>query len=167
MSLEINKSLKDEIKNLWWERSIPWFLTLSSTLVLITIAYYLLDNVWWFREIAIENIPKEHQDKYLIHIFHIHISMIKRSIGLFSGFAIMFLGIAVAFYSVKRQTKIDIQSQNITLGLVTASPGIISVIVGALLIAHSISSKDHFESYENKPILKIPSLSKIIKENNS
>lgn len=148
---DINQEELQYVKSSW-ENAIPWFLTIASSLVLITIAYYLMDNVLWFRETAINDFTKEN-DKYLMHIYHLHISMIKRSVGLFSGFAMMFLGVAVAFYTVKKHTKIDIQSQNMTFGLVTASPGIVAMVIGAFLITHSISSKDHFESYADKPPL--------------
>lgn len=123
-----------------------WFLAIGASLVLVSIAWFLINNVEWFKAEAFKNIPNP-SDDYRIHVFHMHLSMIKRSIGLFAGFSLMFLGLGVAFYSVKTSTDIEVDAPNITLRLVTASPGIIAVIFGALVLCYTIGSKDKFPGF--------------------
>ncbi|MDW7694447.1 hypothetical protein R9C00_06830 [Flammeovirgaceae bacterium SG7u.111] len=73
--------------------------------------------------------------------------MIKRSIGLFSGFAIMFLGLGVAFFTLKENTTLSSDGFGFTTKVATASPGIIALLVGTYLIISTINSKDHFPVY--------------------
>lgn len=129
-----------------WEKVIPWFLTIASTLVLGSIAWFLIENIFWFRQSVFTD---PHADTtYRMHIFHLHISMIKRSIGLFSGFALLFVGAGVSFYSVKSSTDVDFTSQPLSLKLATFSPGIIAMMLGTALIMFTIASKDEYPPYE-------------------
>jgi hypothetical protein len=75
--------------------------------------------------------------------------MIKRSVGLFSGFALMFIGMGVSFFTMRKNTEMQVRSTNLTASLVTASPGIIAVLVGGYLIISTIRSKDSFGSYDS------------------
>lgn len=73
----------------------------------------------------------------------------------------MFLGVGVSFYTIKSQTDLKISTQNFSLGLVTASPGIIAMILGAFLVAHNTSSKDLIPIYGNGVVsTEKPTLSK-------
>lgn len=140
-----------------WQQKIPWILTISSFVVLMIIGYFLVDNVNWFKNIVFEGVDKNNTNtEYQIYVYHMHLSMIKRSVGLFSGFAVMFLGIGVSFYTIKELTKIEVNSPSISGSLITASPGIIAMIIGAALIILTINSKDVFPGYsDNQPAYKI------------
>lgn len=132
-----------------WHLNIPWLLTISSFTVLLVIGYFLVDNINWFKSNIFSNIHKDASNlEFQIYAYHMHLSMIKRSVGLFSGFAIMFLGMGVAFYTIKEITTIKVQSTNISGDLITASPGIVAMILGAILIYLVIQSKDEFPEYQ-------------------
>lgn len=129
-----------------WEKYIPWFLTFGSCLVLISIGIFLINNINWFKNGVFENYSGLNLE-YKVYAYQMHLSMIKRSVGLFSGFALMFLGTGVAFYSIKKQTTFNLKGAGITASLVTASPGIIAMVLGALLIISTIKSKDDFPNF--------------------
>lgn len=134
-----------------WQSKVPWILTISSFIVLLIIGYFLIQNVNWFKDNVFANLTKDATNlDYQIYAYHMHLSMIKRSVGLFSGFAVMFLGIGVAFYTIKELTTMNVNSTNISGSLVTASPGIIAMVIGAILIILTISSKDDFPPFEPK-----------------
>jgi hypothetical protein len=139
-----------------WERVIPWFLTIACTVSLISIALFLILNVEWFKADVFRQATVT--NSYKIYIYHMHLSMIKRSVGLFSGFAMMFVGASVCFYVVKAKTDVGFKAQNFSLSLITTSPGIIAMILGASLIMFTIWSKDDFPSpdTDNLPALIQP-----------
>lgn len=140
-----------------WQKNVPWVLTISSFIVLMIIGYFLVDNVNWFKEIVFKGVDKNNLNtNYQIHVYHMHLSMIKRSVGLFSGFAVMFLGIGVSFYTIKELTKLEVASSSISGSVITASPGIIAMIVGALLIILTINSKDVFPNFSDNPTSQSP-----------
>ncbi|MFL5381750.1 MAG: hypothetical protein ACJ8GN_04475 [Longimicrobiaceae bacterium] len=129
-----------------WEDSIPWFLTIASTVTLICIASFLVENILWFRAHALDGVPAT-ATTYHLHIYHLHLAMIKRSVGLFSGFALLFLGTGVVFYTLKTQSHVNLGNEKLSAGIVTASPGIIAMTLGVLLILGTIASKDEFPGY--------------------
>ena len=131
-----------------WEKYIPWFMTIASSLVLIAIGIFLINNINWFKE-GVFNNKADLNLEYKVYAYQMHLSMIKRSIGLFSGFAIMFIGTAVAFYSIRKQTTLNLEGAGITASLVTASPGIVAMLLGAFLIISTIKSKDDFPIFED------------------
>ncbi len=144
-----------------WETAIPWFLTVASTLTLIALGWFLTSNIFWFKDQAVLHGAKADLE-YQIYIYHMHSSMIKRSVGLFTGFALIFLGTGVAFYSVKNLTKLNATGSGISIGLATASPGIIAMITGSVLIMFSIASKDEFPPYhqaDSPPFIEAPAVS--------
>ena len=139
-----------------WEKRVPWYLTIASSAVLIAIGYFLISNINWFKaEVFLHDADLNLE--YKVYAYQMHLSMIKRSVGLFSGFAVMFLGIGVAFYSIKKQTTLNLEGAGITASLVTASPGIVAMVLGAFLIISTIKSKDDFPNFQdsNKSELKI------------
>lgn len=147
--------MKDQTR---WESVIPWFLTIACTITLAALAWFLIENILWFRTGAIQEADMQDVE-YRLHIYHLHLSMIKRSVGLFSGFAIMFLGTGVAFYTMKKETKLGGEGKGITFSLVTASPGIIALAAGCALIISSVASKDEFPPYtgnKDKNALQVP-----------
>lgn len=143
-----------------WNRFAPWFLTIACTIALIIIGYFLVKNINWYKESVFENGLKAAEDpEYRFYAYHLHLSMIKRSIGLFSGFAIMFLGLGVAFFTLKDNTNIDASGGGFSAKIVTASPGIVALLVGAYLIISTIKSKDEFPLFKAKqevPVNSIP-----------
>ena len=133
-----------------WEFVIPWFLTTISTVVLFGVAWFLLENLLWLREEALTNYDNSNLS-YRSHTYFLYVSSIRRSAGLFSGIALMFLGIGVSFYTLKSQTNLKMGSgENLTFGIVTASPGIIAMVLGVFLIVHNTSSKDKIPIFEEQ-----------------
>ena len=125
---------------------IPWFMTVISTIALILLAIFLYNNIEWFKTQAVGS--EEWQvPLFQMHIHHLHLSMIKRSVGLFSGFSALFIGMAVCFYSMKQQSTMDLKSANLSVVLATSSPGIIAMVLGCYLITATIDSKDDFPGY--------------------
>ena len=130
-----------------WTNWIPLYLTIASAITLILIGFFLVENIQWYKN-EVFAIYEARFGTYRMRAFDVHLSMIKRSIGLFSGFSMLFLGLGVSFYSIKRGTELGVQSELWSANLVTASPGIVSMIVGAWLISFTIQSKDTFLPYE-------------------
>ena len=133
-----------------WISIIPWFITIASTCALVAIGFFLIKNVEWYKESVFNNCIKDvNEGAYRMRAYDLHLSMIKRSMGLFSGFAIMFIGLGVSFFTIKKNTEIEVKSQVWSANLITASPGILAVLVGGFLIISTIRSKDSFGSYES------------------
>lgn len=130
-----------------WEDAIPWFLTAASTMTLICIAWFLVENILWFRESSFSGSADSAYINYRLHVYHLHLAMIKRSVGLFSGFALLFLGTGVVFYTLKTQSHVNLGSEKLSAGIVSASPGIIAMTLGVLLLLGTIASKDEFPPY--------------------
>ena len=138
---------------------MPWFITTASVLTLALIAYFLLHNIEWYKSTVFDmSVTERNTAQYRIYAYQMHLSMIKRSIGLFSGMALMFLGMSVVFYSVKDKFSGEFKGPVISAQIATASPGIIALIIGAYLIIATIQSKDEFPGYsgDNKKELVAP-----------
>jgi hypothetical protein len=131
-----------------WKTIIPWYMTILSTIILACLAIFLVGNIEWFKEQAISS-SSWSSELFQIHIHHLHISMIKKSVGLFSGFSALFIGMAVCFYTLKQQSNMNLSSGKISLAIATSSPGIIAMVLGSYLIISTIDSKDHFDSYNS------------------
>ncbi len=128
-------------------------MTIVSTAVLISLAIFLISNIQWFKVQSIASSAWS-DDVFQIHIHHLLLSMIKRSVGLFSGFAALFIGTAVCFYSLKKQSQIDLKSAGLSIAIATSSPGIIAMMLGAYLIITTVESKDHFAPYPQAEQIK-------------
>lgn len=89
--------------------------------------------------------------KYRIHVLHLMSSLTKRSVGLFAGIALMFIGTAMSFYTLRSKSVLSASSQSASVRFATASPGIAAMIVGSGLLVAAILSKDSFPSFENVP----------------
>ncbi len=126
-----------------WEETIPWFMTAMSVLVLICLAWFLLENIYWFRSTA-TSASAPNSGEYRIYVYQMHLATINRSVGLFAGFALIFIGTSVAFFTLKKFTHIEGTAAGATAKLSSASPGIIAMFLGTVLIMFTISSKDHF-----------------------
>jgi hypothetical protein len=139
-----------------WSKFAPLLITIPSFITLMMIGLFLNANITWFKSTVFDSaIYDVNTPGYRIYAHQLHLSMVKRSIGLFSGFAIMFLGMGVSFYSLKDVTTIDGQGSGISMKLVTTSPGIIALIVGAYLILSTIKSKDIFPLYNDGSLQEI------------
>ena len=130
-----------------WDTFRPWFLTAASTIVLISIAYFLYDNVMWFRATTFNEESTSHALVFRLHVHHLHIAMVKRSIGLLAGFSLVFLGLAVAFHHVQSMSGARLQTPALAVEAVSASPGILAVVLGVVLLGFTIGSKDSFPPY--------------------
>jgi hypothetical protein len=126
-----------------WEETIPWFMTAMSVLVLVCLAWFLLENIYWFRSIATSPLAPNSAD-YRIYVYQMHLATINRSVGLFAGFALIFIGTSVAFFTLKKFTHIGGTAAGATAKLSSASPGIVAMFLGTVLIMFTISSKDRF-----------------------
>ena len=133
-----------------WENFIPWFLTLGCTITLIAIAFFLIANIEWFKTNIFNNVPPD-KFEFRIYAFQMHLAMIKGSIGLFSGFALIFLGLGVVFYSVKKISNFNIESEGFKLTLATTYPGLIAMILGVVMVLFTIASKNDFPNYHDEP----------------
>lgn len=124
-----------------WERFIPWYLTSISCLLLLGLGWFILDNVFWMRGHMFDDLQGEDLS-YRSHQYFLLISTVRRSAGLFAGIALMLLGVGIVFYVARTQSKLDMTLPGVSLGIVTASPGIIAMALGCFLIAHNTASKD-------------------------
>lgn len=141
-----------------WNRVIPWFMTALSLTVLFTLAWFLIENIYWFRKVSIvANMPLD--PSYRIYVYQLQLAMIKRSVGLFAGFALIFIGTSVAFYTLEREIKIGGKAGAGSAKLSTASPGIVAMLLGVALIMYTIHSKDEFPPPLNaQPLVHKPSV---------
>lgn len=137
-----------DIENSSWGRAIPWLLSLACVITLTVIGKFLIQNIEWYKQTVFDvEMSNMQEPLYRIHAYHIHMSMIKRSVGLFSGFAIMFLGLGVAFFSLRSITDLGVESKVWSVKVATASPGIIALLVGGTIIMFTINSKDEFAGF--------------------
>lgn len=140
-----------------WDNFAPWFITIASTVALAAIGFFLIRNINWYKDSVFDDAIKDvNTPEFRFYAYHLFLSMVKRSIGLFSGFAIMFLGMGVAFFTLKESTTVDGQVKGASIKLVTASPGIIALLIGAFLIASTINSKDNFPAYNSVEPIEQP-----------
>ena len=123
-----------------WERAAPWYLTILSALILIGIGWFLVSQILWARDAMFSGDVADNLE-YRSHQYFMLISTVRRSVGLFAGIALMLLGVGVVFYTVRAQSKMDFGGHGFSVGIVTASPGIIAMALGTYLIAHNTSSR--------------------------
>lgn len=130
-----------------WREFALWFTTIVSTVVLGTIACFLYENVYWSREAALSG-SLGANPVFRLHILHLHAAMVKWSVGLFSGFSLVFLGLAVAFYHVRSRTQVGVKTPTFGVEAVSASPGVLAIVLGVALLMTTIASKNDFPLYE-------------------
>ena len=127
-----------------WLLVIPWTTTAVSLLILCGLGAFLAENLYWFRSTALS---QEAGLDYRVYAFQLYLSLIKRSIGLFAGFALIFLGSSVTFYTLKRRSEVGAGAGGVSGTLKTASPGEFAMVLGTVLIMWTIYSKDAFPSF--------------------
>ena len=135
----------------WWS-VIPWVMTVASLLVLACVAWFLLENIFWFRTQALPD-GATRGSSFMLYVFHLHLAMIKRSVALFTGFALIFVGTAVSFYTLRNPILIEGSSASASAKLATFSPGLVALLLGTLLIIFTINSKDTFDSLPDEPVI--------------
>ena len=121
----------------------PIILLIVSLLILIIMVSFFIHNFYFFRGI----VQVEYQDSekaYKLQIFHLYQSFVKRGLGLFSGFSLIFIGTGISYYT-STKTKLEAQQGDLKFSLITASPGIVALVIGAILISVTIMSKDSFQ----------------------
>lgn len=128
------------------EARILWFSTLASALTILALGWFLVSNLKWFQETAF---PKdgEFSSLYAIHVHHLFLATLKRSVALFTGFSLTLLGLGVAFYTIKDKSKVTGNVGGASIVIASSSPGIIAMILGVSMIAFTIHSKDSFPPY--------------------
>jgi hypothetical protein len=124
-----------------WESFIPWFLTVASAATISLLVYFLVDNILWFRESLFSQGPKG-DPAYITTALALYVSTLKRSVGFFSAFCLIFIGTGISLYVAKKSTKLDMSAHDVKVSIITASPGILAMILGVLLMIVDISSKD-------------------------
>ncbi|MFC0350405.1 hypothetical protein [Undibacterium danionis] len=130
-----------------WQRITPWFLMIASSIVIYTIGHFLIQNMEWFRANA-TLVISGHSENYQIHILHIHAATLKRLIGFFASFCLIFLGTGVSIYAVQNATKFSGEANSAKLSLVTTSPGIVAMLLGTVLMIYAVTSKDEFPAFD-------------------
>jgi len=129
-------------KNLW-EKFAPWFLSICSIAAIVLLSYFVLNNIEWIKTNSL-NGTNAGDPKYCISIILIFTSMIKRTIGLFSSLCLIFIGMGISAYVMSKQIKLEMKDMKWSISLVTASPGIIAMVLGVILMISDINSKDTF-----------------------
>lgn len=131
-----------------WHSYAPWFMTILSIIMLGVIGLFLWNNMEWFKEEAQKGM--DYSDKgYMLYIYHLQNSLMKRCLGFFTGFALAFVGCAVALYTVKEMSNLNFETGGSKLVLASASPGLFAMVLGILLMITTIVSKDTFPSFES------------------
>lgn len=116
-----------------------------SAAALWTLGDFLSTNIGWMREKASEMLGKDKdKDELLMHVLHLHASLIRRCIGIFAGAFLAIAGLGFSWYTTKTVTSLSGESSTAKLLLTTASPGLVGVVAGVILIGWVVSSKDQF-----------------------
>ncbi|MFA6013275.1 MAG: hypothetical protein WC799_25015, partial [Desulfobacteraceae bacterium] len=130
-----------------WIKFIPWFMTITSTIVMLSIGYFLIENMNWFKNIS-EKPGFEYTELYQIHIFHLFISTLKRLIGFFASFCLIFIGTGASIYAMKQASSMTGESKDFKISLITTSPRIIAMVLGVILMSITIINKDSFPDFD-------------------
>lgn len=139
---------KDDAERLseQWLRLAPWLLLLGSFTLLGLVTYFLWSNISWMKEFALSTaLPESVAPEYRLKFLHLHAATVKRGVCLLSGLSALLLGVGVMFYTIKPVQRLSGEGAGLKFSLATVSPGIVAVVVGALLIALATVSKDSFE----------------------
>ncbi len=131
-----------------WRNFAPWFLTITSTVVMVGLGYFLVSNIEWYKDTAFNtenSLFCLDSQKNILERFHLHSSLIKRSVSMFAGVGVLLIGLGVSFYTIDRMTHTKISTGGLAFQLATASPGIVALFIGAVLIITTLTSKDTFQ----------------------
>lgn len=128
-----------------WEKSAPWFLTILSVVSIGLLSYFVIDNINWLKEYVNKH-NAINDSRFFIDVLDRFTSMIKRTIGMFTALCLIFSGMGISAYVMSRQAKVEIKDSNWSFSLITASPGIVAMILGVVLMIVDIQSKDTFSS---------------------
>lgn len=178
---EISKDFEDKICTLkkriiklidypkkTWDKEVLYGLILLFSIALILLFIFLICDIFSSKNYSLPATKPTSYESYTIYRYIymniLHTNMIKRSVGLFCGFAIMLFGNIISFYVGKKQIKIlalsDILKENtkystksdknkIAAAVIIISPAITTLIVGALIMIFSIYSQDKLPDYNS------------------
>lgn len=136
---------------------------IASALTILALGWFLVSNLRWFQETAFPR-EGEFSPAYYIHVHHLFLATLKRSVALFTGFSLTLLGLGVAFYTIKDKSEMTGHAGGASIVIASSSPGIIAMILGVAMIAFTIHSKDTFPAYaEGAPPSQIGDQSSIPK----
>jgi hypothetical protein len=138
-----------------WPRLIPWFTTIISVAILVALATFLIENLSWFRSTALAT-SDINRASYRVAVLQMHLAMVKRSVGLFSGFSLVFIGTSISFYTLRRDITLGGEGHGFSGKLATASPGIVAMVLGTCLIMFTIYSKDQFPAIDDAAFAPSP-----------
>lgn len=130
-----------------WSQFSYWLVTTLSLAALACIAGFLVLNVEWFKAHALPPDSQAFDPRYQIYMSHIFLSMIKRSVALFAGFFLMFIGSSILLFVSKNQHEIQVENGLLKASLISASPGMVALLCGLVLLMHATASKDSFPDY--------------------
>lgn len=133
--------------NKTWSTFAYWLVSASSMAAVISIGWFLVTNIEWFKANAIPSGPG-YGPEYHMHISHLFLSVLKRSVALFSGFFLMFIGSSILLFISQQQTNVSVENRDLKATLETAAPGMVAMLFGLVLLMHTISSKDEFPPYD-------------------
>jgi hypothetical protein len=144
------KSAESTLGNDSFEKKLKYVLIFALPILCAAAFIYegifLYQSMNWY-ETKYGNVGENPDLAYRIYVLLIHTSMVRRSLGIFSGSAILTIGMSIALYTVRQMNRLNLGSRSVTVSIVTASPGLVAMVIGALLIAFSIASKDQFPAY--------------------
>ena len=123
-------------------------MTALSIAVLTAIACYLWWNVEWLKATCAKSLGKDLVMDFSVYM--LHSSLLKRSVGLFAGFALIFVGCAMALYTVREATKLNLTGAGFKAVLASNSPGIVAMLLGVYLMVSTMNSKDEFPALERQ-----------------
>ena len=129
-----------------WSKYIPWYLTIACSVSLILVSFYLYQNVEWFKSSAVDNSDLMKDGQYRVFFYTSYLSFIKRSLGIITGIAISFIGLAVSFFEMTKVNKVELKG---FARLASYSVGLIAIFLGVFLVIRCIDSKDSIK-FDNK-----------------
>lgn len=133
-----------------WNNTIIWIISLCCIGNLLFSSYYFFINVEWFKSSAFSpDIEYVNTGEYRTYIFHMQMRLLIRSVGLLSGSSIMMLGMASIFYLWTRETQVAAEHDSFKFSIVSASPGLLAILIGGILLIATIKSKDTIQGYES------------------
>jgi len=147
-----------------WHHTAPYILTVTSLISLILCAILYWNEITSLNELytkeTLIHLPYAMQVKYIT----IQASLIRRASGLLVGLCICFIGLSISLYQEKERSALSAGIGSLRAQLISASPGIICLAIGGLLIFGSIHSKDSIYPYNGPENQKADDLTPLIEQ---
>ncbi|WP_416866769.1 MAG: hypothetical protein ACMVP2_03740 [Imperialibacter sp.] len=127
------------------QKLTPRLLLITGTLSIAVVSYYLFMNYLWFKEqVFSDSILCVDHPNYVSLSLHMHLSFVKNSLGIFTGFILIFIGFGFSFYSIEKTSDIKLKGAGISFSIISNSPGIIAIVIGAFVLTTSITTQANF-----------------------